>query len=199
MSKIGKNVEENKTQNLSFEMLKDFGFHSKVPEQVLEKYEDKLPSELIGIWKSYGFGSFLNGYMKIINPDDYTGLLERSYYASDISIPIFATAFGDILTFRDKIFVGLINYRKKDCYTLSSRFGRFITQEPTHFLEFNKPKLQCENYEPAVQMFGKLNYDECFGYVPLLAWGGSEKVENLQKMKILPHIDLMSQAIGYME
>ena len=31
-------------------------------------------------------------------------------------------------------------------------------------------------------------FDECYGYVPLLGLGGSEKVDNLQKVKIKEHI-----------
>lgn len=43
---------------------------------------------------------------------------------------------------------------------------------------------------------GVLKYDECFGYVPLLALGGSEKVENLKKVKIKEHIKLITQMVG---
>ena len=37
----------------------------------LLKYKDKLPEELIEIWKKYGFGTFVNDFLKVINPDDY--------------------------------------------------------------------------------------------------------------------------------
>lgn len=50
-----------------------------------------------------------------------------------------------------------------------------------------------------ISIYGKLNYDECFGYVPLLGLGGPEKVENLQKVKIREHIELISQLVGRIE
>lgn len=46
---------------------------------------------------------------------------------------------------------------------------------------------------------GKLNFEECFGYVPLLRLGGSEKVENLKKVKIKEHIELITQMVGKIE
>ncbi|WP_319946259.1 GAD-like domain-containing protein [Criibacterium bergeronii] len=30
-----------------------------------------MPNELISVWESYGFGTLLDGYLKIINPDKY--------------------------------------------------------------------------------------------------------------------------------
>ena len=59
------------------------------------------------------------------------------------------------------------------------------------FLYFQIPQ-----YIEAVNKLGKLEQDECFGYVPLLGLGGSEKVQNLKKVKIREHIELISQLVG---
>ena len=47
-----------------------------------------------------------------------------------------------------------------------------------------------------MKKLGKLEYDECFGYVPLLGLGGSEKVDNLDKVKIREHIEIITQLVG---
>ena len=47
-----------------------------------------------------------------------------------------------------------------------------------------------------MQLLGVPAYDECFGYVPLLSLGGSEKPENLQKVKLREHLELMYQMQG---
>ena len=39
-------------------------------------------------------------------------------------------------------------------------------------------------------------YDECFGYVPLLALGGKEDVEHLKKVKMKEHIAVITQLTG---
>ncbi|WP_082116290.1 T6SS immunity protein Tdi1 domain-containing protein [Hymenobacter terrenus] len=46
---------------------------------------------------------------------------------------------------------------------------------------------------------GEPAYDECFGYVPLLALGGPETMEHLEKVKLREHIFLISQFTGILE
>ena len=181
---------------MSFDVLNDFEFHSDVPEEIIEKYRDKIPPELLEIWREYGFGAFANGYIKIINPDDYVKILEESYFASDVAIPIFATGFADVIVWQKNKYVGLVEYRKSDASIYPFEFDDFL-------IDFSTPRtvkfLDNTQYSKAVAIQGKLEYDECFGYVPLLALGGSEKVENLQKMKILPHIGLITDVVGRIE
>ena len=54
----------------------------------------------------------------------------------------------------------------------------YKTLEMTIFLE---KYFQIPQYIEAVNKLGKLEQDECFGYVPLLGLGGSEKIQNLKK------------------
>ena len=56
------------------EILKDFVKIAEVNESLIQKYKELVPSEIITIWKEYGFGTFRNGYFKVINPDDYKAL-----------------------------------------------------------------------------------------------------------------------------
>lgn len=34
--------------------------------------KDKTYKDIITVWKEYGFGTLLGGYLKLINPEDYT-------------------------------------------------------------------------------------------------------------------------------
>ena len=54
----------------NFDALKDFILHSAVSNETIEKYQSLLPPELLEIWKDYGYGTFFNGYLKVINPDE---------------------------------------------------------------------------------------------------------------------------------
>lgn len=73
-------------------------------------------------------------------------------------------------------------------------FKRFIQNlGDDYFLE---KYFQIPQYIEAVNKLGKLEQDEFFGYVPLLGLGGSEKVQNLKKVKIREHIELISQLVG---
>lgn len=160
-------------------MITDFIKKNDVPEELIKEYEDKLPGELIAFWKEYGFGTFYDGYLKVINPNDYNELIERSYFLGDVSIPIFATAFGDLITWEKNQFVGIVKYRFGETDVISMALISFLTMLQTE--NWMKNILSIKQYKAATKKLGKLEYDECFGYVPLLALGGKESVNNLKK------------------
>lgn len=51
-------------------------------------------------------------------------------------------------------------------------------------------------YPKASSKYGTPNYDECFGYTPLLGLGGAENVENLKKVKLKEHILVITEFMG---
>lgn len=51
-------------------------------------------------------------------------------------------------------------------------------------------------YNAAVEKHGGVEFEECFGYVPLLALGGSETVANLKKVKTKEHIEIITEMVG---
>jgi hypothetical protein len=71
--------------------------YNTVDQRIILKYKDKLPGELIEVWYKYGFGTLLNGFLKLINPDEYLDILERCYRRYEQAIPIFTTSMGDII------------------------------------------------------------------------------------------------------
>ena len=175
-------------------MLENFIKVEDMPQEVIEKYKDQVPAELLQIWQEDGLGTFLDGYLKVINPDDYLELLQDSYFRGEISIPIFATAFGDIITWEKNEFLGIIKYK-------DGTFDIFLENLPL-FIKFLPDKSFTDDYfdiplyKKAVAKHGQLAYDECFGFVPLLALGGFKDVDHMDKVKVLEHIYLMYQLTG---
>ena len=183
---------------MGLKALEDFNFYSAVSDEILKKYQDLIPAELTEVWKEYGFGSFYNGYLKTINPDEYMDIFNDSCFAGSDSIPIFTTGFGDIIAWQINRYVLLIEYRKNDATTLSAGFKFFfddLTIEGSPLIK----KLDKGLYDKALSVHGSLEYDECFGFFPLLVLGGGEKAINLKKVKIIPHIDLITQSAGRIE
>ncbi len=193
-----KQVEEDIENEVQAEILekvfKDYVKSSDVDEETINQYEEKLPREIIYIWKNYGLGTFYNGYLKIINPNEYKELIEKTYFQGNVSIPIFATAFGDIITWEKKQFIGIIKYRYGKNDVISDGFDFFY--EDLLDGEFDDTDFNIKKYKEALNKYGMLEYDECFGYVPLIAMGGKESVENIKKAKIKEHISLISNFIG---
>ncbi len=175
-------------------LFKDFVQIKKAEKMLIEKYDKLLPDEIIYLWRTYGFGTFYNGYLKVINPDEYKSLIEKSYFMGNVSIPIFATAFGDVLTWEENKYVGILKYRYNDNDIISDGFEYFY--DIIYDEECAKDYFTIENYNEATKKYGSLEYDECFGYVPLLALGGKESVDNLKKVKIREHIALITEMVG---
>lgn len=172
----------------------DFIKHETVDESVILQYKDKLPEELIEIWKNYGFGVFVNDYLKIINPTEYLDILENSYQRYEQAIPIFTTSMGDIIVWEKDKYVKLLNFRKGFVNVVSSGFEFFFDDLKDN--DFMDDELMWQPYPRAISKYGSPNYDECFGYTPLLGLGGTEKVENLNIVKLKEHILIITEFMG---
>lgn len=179
-------------------LFKDFKKISKVEENTINKYKDLLPDELIKAWKTYGYGTCMNGYLKIINPDEFSSLVKDSYLRSEGTIPIFTSSMGDIILFEkdenQESYVVMINYRKGKTKVIASKYSlflRFLDEEA-----FKQKALDWLPYPEAIEKYKEPEYDECFGYTPLIGLGGAEKVENLKKVKIKEHILIITEFMG---
>lgn len=165
-----------------------------IKQGLYQKYKTIVPDELTKIWEDYGFGRLIGGYLKIINPEDYQELLNETYFRGNISVPILTTAFGDIVTLEEGQYIGMVKYKNGNFVMLAKSFKRFMQNLGDDY--FIEKYFQVPQYIEAINKLGKLEQDECFGYVPLLGLGGSEKVDNLDKVKIREHIELIAQMVG---
>lgn len=107
-------------------MLENFIKEADMPQEVIEKYKNQVPSELVQIWQEDGLGTFLDGYLKVINPDDYLELLQDSYFRGDVAFPMFVTAFGDIVTWEKNAYVGIVQYNIQDLDIICKGLDLFI-------------------------------------------------------------------------
>lgn len=178
-------------------LFENYEKNKSVDCMIIEEYQGLVPEELVAVWQEYGFGALLDGYLKIINPCEYKEIINMSYFRANLSIPIFVTAFGDIITWEEDKYLRMIKYKNGTFKGIASGFDFFWEDLNTDV--FCKEFFEIPAYKEAVDRYGKILYDECFGYVPLLGLGGSEKVENLQKVKIKEHIELITQLVGKIE
>lgn len=173
----------------------------KPTPELIARYRDMVPAELLEVWEQYGFGTFRDGYLKIVNPDDYTDLLADTYQlistpSASPPIVLFATAMGDLLVW-EMGYLSLVDYRHGDVSIIGKNLNLFFKN---HADDFNpRERLLWEPYPAARERFGEPAFDECFGYVPLLALGGRETVDYLEKVKLREHIALIGQMTGVLE
>ena len=175
-------------------MLKDFTRVAVMPQEVIKKYKDQVPEELVQIWEECGLGTFLDDYLKVINPDEYLELVQETYFRGGTSIPIFVTAFGDVITWEKNEFLGIIKYKEGTFDIFLENLSLFIKFLPDKgFIDdyFDLPL-----YYEAIEKYGSLDYTQCFGFVPLLVLGGFKDVNHLDKVKMYEHIFLINQFTG---
>lgn len=180
---------------MNYEVLKDFKKVSDVPQSLIEEYEGKITQDILSLWKEYGFGSFFNDYFRVVNPHEYEEIVRDSYFDGANAIPVMVTAFGDMII-HDGTIGKLVNllYRYRDLEVLGSHF--FTDLGSQAYLADN---IKNKQYSKALEKYGPLAFDECFGYQPLLGLGGKESIKNLQKIKIQTYIELITQMVGKME
>lgn len=167
---------------------------SDVSRELCDKYKGIVPNDLIILWQRYGFGSFMGGYMKMINPEEYQELISETYFRGSVSVPMFVTAFGDVLIWESNRYIRMIKYKDGTFEGMAAGFDFFL--EDLQNEVFNKDFFEISEYNEAVKMWGDIKFEECFGYVPLLGLGGNKRVQNLKKVKIREHIEIISQLVG---
>lgn len=173
------------------DVLSTFVREKSVDPLIIQKYQDKLPPELIAIWREKGFGTLLNGYLKIINPEEYDQFIKDACFRDNHAVPIMATAFGDLIVWQDNKYVCIALYRYNQFNYMISGFPMYLRCLGDE--TFWKYHFAIEQYKEALEKNGTLAFDECFGYVPLLVLGGPESADHIRKVKMKEHIAIMAE------
>lgn len=181
-------------------------FSEQVSEETLNKYKGKLPNQLLEYWKSFGFSSWGNGLFWLVNPDDYHDVLKAWLENVETSpheeyFVISRSAFGDLDVW------GTIH---GNCYKISSIISSIypsieVVQKQeqnsiirSFFLSQSKKYSDVKDwknkplFERAVKKYGPLNQHEMFGFEPALVLGGEAKLENVRKLPIISHLQLLA-------
>lgn len=177
-----------------------------VDKAFIAKYANTAPKELVTLWQEVGLGIFCNGVFRIVSPDDYQDFVDT--YIEDkeryfeYSLPFMTTAFGDVFVwvkdiFQNREYAIFINVRSGNWSIITSRidllFSLYMADEKWLKKFFD---LKVTDFSKLTDKLGIPKVDECFGYVPALALGGSKSLKNVQIVKMLPYIEIIAQMIG---
>lgn len=182
-----------------FEKYPDYTIIEKPTEDVLHHYKDKLPTQLTDFWKAYGFGIFMDGYLKLVNPSGFQSDFDEAYDNNQHEIVFGVTALGDFLTWTGDAIRAVYFKNGYDSIIESGDDMEWFFDMDLADQGFLRDNLNDKNYLAAKEHLGELEYDQCYGYVPLLGLGGAEKAENLQKVKIKEHLSIIAQTLGKIE
>ncbi|MGE7765738.1 T6SS immunity protein Tdi1 domain-containing protein [Peribacillus sp. NPDC096540] len=182
---------------MSTNIFDNFKLFEKAQAETINNFNGYIPEQVLEVWNKYGFGSILNGYLNIVNPEEYQELLKDVYVRNEDTLVLFTTSMGDLIVWEDNKYLILLNFRKGEIKGISSGFKYFFPDLEDE--SFYQEILDWNPYPEAVEKYGEPDFDECFGYTPLLGLGGPEKVENMKKVKLIEHIYLITQFMGPIE
>ena len=188
-------LKERKLIKMS--IFNDFKQEGQFDDETKRKILGIFPKEISDILIKYGYGCFLNGYLRIVNPFDYQEVIADTYFDAENSLPFLITAFGDVIVYKKDGYIGMIKYKNNDCSIIGRKFTLFL-----RFLEdegFRKMHFDISLYNEAIDKYGVLKYEECFGFTPLLPLGGKKDVNHIDKVNTKVHIELITQLIGKIE
>src|SRR5699024_12697178 len=126
-----------------------------------EKYQNRDPNEMRELWSNYGFGTFMQGYFKSVNPDEFKLILEESSQRYKHAIVLFATGMGDLIIWSDG-YVRLLNYRHGIIKPIMYTF-EFLFQNMND-LNFTDEDFSWQTYPEALNQYYELKYAEWFRY-----------------------------------
>ena len=177
-------------------------------KQVIEQYRGILPDKLLEYWADDGWSGYAQGLFWVINPADYSDLLDMWLEDSPIvgidNYHVIArSAFG-------KLYVWGQNTNQY--FTLNCPMHAIIASEKELekiktdseiaiqvFFTGDKEDYDLEDmndkplFDQALKKLGPLAVDEVYGFEPMLAAGGTLMVDNLAKLDLNIHLTILRQ------
>ena len=185
--------------------------HSDAPKEVIEKYkkmyqgQSYFPEELIWIWENMGFGVYEDGFLQIVNPDEYEFVFEYIDKLLEPTVVWGVTALGDLLVWEgnDNWTIAPDEGNRIDLIDVSNLdnkvLGGAIDVDLNILLGDEDDLIDFYNAKPYLQIKGKLpklEYGQCYGYVPALTLGGTKSNKNLKVVDTKSYIDIIGQSVG---
>ncbi|GAA3628578.1 GAD-like domain-containing protein [Flavivirga jejuensis] len=186
-----------------FEYFGEPNLTTAVSNDTLEKYSqvfmgrDDTEDIIVKLWEKYGFASFGNGLFWLVNPDEYNDVARQFKEVSHKAIVFGRTATGSLFLWEWIDVVGrpvivYLNVHTRERIIKSDEFAFFLDDDvSTNYMW--KKQFYGEVELAVVDKFGPIAHDEAVVYVPALALGGDEKLGNMEALKLIPHLMILSQ------
>lgn len=177
----------------------DFVVHAPVEPEILETFRDRVPSEIVEIWEQYGYGTFGEGFIRVINPAVYGAELGDRIgktQGDGIAIPVMVTGLGDLITWEPSLGGLVALLFRKNRGTGLGKPSSFLTLLRLDGAEHLEDEFDWGIFPDAVERQGAPAFDESFIFVPLPSLGGPGTVDTLQKRQTLSAIQVMVDLQG---
>lgn len=163
---------------------------------VLDYFTAKVSPKFAEMIKEEGLCIYADGLFTIVNPIVYESVLRDFGIFSEKSVVLLKSAFGDIFYYNG-VQVKVLHTCYNENYAISGgdavkSFFILHLKDASFCSKRFKKKL----FAAALKQHGSLAFDETYGFVPAIHLGGEEKLENVQKVKTLEYLKILSQTFG---
>lgn len=177
-------------------------FRQEVPPSSIQRYSGKLPEKLLEYWVEHGWCGYGDGIFWTVNPQDYEGVVASfiegtALEGRDTYHLVARGAFGDLYLWGENsgfsldIIAYASRYSSNDHELATADIDREVQG---FFLGMEKESNDFGDlFEPAKRKLGMLKHDEMYGFVPALAFGGPSVLADIEKVKAVEHLILLSQ------
>ncbi|RMN28518.1 GAD-like domain-containing protein [Pseudomonas coronafaciens] len=174
----------------------------EVPKSSIERYKGKLPDLLLHYWSEHGWCGYGEGIFWMVNPQEYNGVtaswIQGTEFENQDTYHLIArSAFGELYFWGEETGASLkITSIVSRCTTFISslpkdqmdkRFQNFLLSAEVEYNDFDNL------FQPAKKKLGTLSHDEMYGFVPAIMLGGSDALDNLEKVSSVEHLVFLSQ------
>ncbi|MET3051280.1 GAD-like domain-containing protein [Pseudomonas alkylphenolica] len=177
----------------------------EVPPTSIERFRGKLPELLLSYWKEHGWCGFGDGIFWLVDPQEYEGVVASWVEGTNLENHdtyhlIARSAFGDLYLWGEKSgfsvkITSLLSRYTGDNYQFSESDA--TREVHNFFLSREKEYNDFDNlFDSAKKKLGTLKNDEMYAFVPAIMLGGRATLENLEKVKAIEHLILLSQIAG---
>jgi len=174
----------------------------EVPPSSIQRYQGILPNQLLEYWREHGWCGYGDGIFWMVNPQDYDSVVESWLEGTKLANVdkyhvIARSAFGDLYLWGEtsgaslKITSILSRYSVHESIYTGDRMDAgvraFMVSKRVDTNDYG------DLFKPARKKLGPLHPDEMYGFTPAIMLGGPDKLENLEKVKIVEHLIFLSQ------
>lgn len=183
--------------------ISDFEQVADVPSEIIDRFQGRVPDDIIELWREYGYGTFGNGYFRVIDPCEYLDALGADglgkVTADGVTVPVLATAMTDLITWEPNI--GMANLRFRDGelsgagFELKNVVAKLRRPRANSILD----AMNWAIYPEAVERYGVPEYGKSFTFVPLRSLGGPGTVDTLKINDTITAMHMMIEMQGPIE
>jgi len=153
-----------------------------------------VPKGLDTLWHEQGWAGYRGGFYWTTDPADFNDVIRNWRRIPKDAMTIGRDAFANLYILEGEE-VWQLNVHQDEHAMVSPTLDMFylacVAKE-----SFRTGYMWDELFQKALKAEGALAEDECYGFFPALALGGSGDAESLRRVKLFEHLSMLSQLHG---